>query len=319
MFGHLIWLLLYVSMSVRCEAERVPCARILFIHIPKTGGESVKDTLRKSFPSFNFLDHRSYDWKSLYKREVRKGKNAPRNLIIEHHVQSEAFGNIWKDIPKLQNTWEEKKCVHFSFVVIRKSEELALSAYSYCSRPRFVRNKQAMPKLWHNVVNCQDRDVMITYLTKRNWCGKNGVRHSSGYSHNMSKDPFENDASYVRDDCSSNNEITSWFDALRVYDMTELDVLTKELNSALVGLGRIRRFKRTNSSPIPNAKSLQKLRLSRLPFIACKYSESNRKQLLKFAARRRSGEIDEEIKSQAVRHVSCDQDLYQTLRKRGNI
>ena len=97
MFGYLLWLLLHVSMSMRCEAERVPCARILFIHIPKTGGESVKATLQKSFPSFNFLDHRSYDWKSLYKREVRKGKKAPRNLIIEHHVQSEAFGNIWKD------------------------------------------------------------------------------------------------------------------------------------------------------------------------------------------------------------------------------
>jgi len=73
MFGHLLWLLLHVSMSVRCEAERVPCARILFKHIPKTGGESVKATLRKSFPSFNFLDHRSYGWKSLHKREVRKG------------------------------------------------------------------------------------------------------------------------------------------------------------------------------------------------------------------------------------------------------
>ena len=87
------------------------------------------------------------------------------------------------------------------------------------------------------------------------------------------------------------------------------------MDSALVGMGRIRRFKRTNSSPILSAKSLHKLRFSGLPFIACKYSESNRKQLLKFAARRRNGEIDEGIKSQAVRHVSCDQDLYQTLRR----
>ena len=307
------------SILKNAYAERIPCARILFVHIPKTGGESVKATLRKSFLTFNFLDRRSYDWRSLYKQEVKKGKKALRNLIIEHHVQSEAFGNIWKDIPKLQNIWEEKKCVHFSFVVIRESEELALSAYSYCSRPRFVRNKQAMPKLWHNVVNCQDRNVMITYLTTRNWCGKNGVRHPLGYSHNMSNDQFENDALYVRDDCSSNNEIITWFDALRIYDMTELDVLAKEMNSALVGMGRIRRFKRTNSSPIPSAKSLHKLRLWRLPFIACKYSESNRKQLLKFAARRRNGEIDEGIKAQAVQHVSCDQELYQTLRKRGNI
>lgn len=204
-------------------------------------------------------------------------------------------------------------------MVIRESEELALSAYSYCSRPRFVRNKRAMPKLWHNVVNCQDRNVMITYLRTRNWCGKYGVRHSSRYSHNMSNDQFEDDASYVRVACSVNDEIMPWFDALRIYDMTELDVLAKEVNSALVGLGRIRRFKRTNSSPIPNAKSPYKLRWSRLPFISCKYSELNRKKLLKFAARRNNGEIDEEIKSQAVRHISCDEDLYQTLRKRGNI
>ena len=203
-------------------------------------------------------------------------------------------------------------------MVIRESEELALSAYSYCSRPRYVRNKQGMPKLWHNVVNCHSRNVMITYLKTRNWCGKNGVRHSSGYSHSMSKDENEHDA-YVRDDCSSNNEIMPWFDTLRIYDMTELDVLAKEINSALVGLGRIRKFKRKNSSPIPNAKSLHKLRLPRLPFIACKYSESNRKKLLKFAAHRGNGEIDEGIKAQAVRHVSCDQVLYQTLRKRGNI
>ena len=228
----------------------------------------------------------------------------------------ETFGETYQDY-KVRG--RKRIAFIFPFVGICESEELALSAYSYCSRPRFVRNKQAMPKLWHNVVNCQDRNVMITYLTTRNWCGKNGVRHPLGYSHNMSNDQFENDASYVRDACSSNNEIITWFDALRIYDMTELDVLAKEMNSALVGIGRIRRFKRTNSSPIPNEKSLHKLRLSRLPFIACKYSESNRKQLLKFAARRRNGEIDEGIKSQAVQHVSCDQELYQTLRKRGNI
>ena len=247
MSKRLLWLVLYLSMIMYRYAERIPCARILFVHIPKTGGESVKATLWKSFPSFNILDHRSYDWKSLYKQEVSKRKKAPRNLIIEHHVRSEAFQNIWRDIPKLQNTWDEKKCVHFSFTVIRKSEELALSAYSYCSRPRFVRNKQAMPKLWHNVLNCQDRDVMITYLKTHNWCGKNGVRHPSGYSQNMSKDgKAEGDAMDVKDDCSSNKEMTTWFDALRIYDMTELDLLAKEINSAFVGVGRITRFKRTN-------------------------------------------------------------------------
>ena len=61
--------------------------------------------------------------------------------------------------------------------------------------------------------------------------------------------------------------------------VTELDVLAKEINSAFVGLWRIRQFKRTNSSPIPSAKSLHKLSMSRLPFVSCKYSESNRKHV----------------------------------------
>ena len=100
MFGHLLWLLLHVSMSMRGEAERVPCARILFIHIPKTGGESVKATLRKSFPSFNFLDHRSYDWKSLYKREVRKGKKAREissSSITSRAKLLETFGRTYQN------------------------------------------------------------------------------------------------------------------------------------------------------------------------------------------------------------------------------
>ena len=175
-----------------------------------------------------------------------------------------------------------------------------------------------MPKLWHNVMNCQDRNIMISYLKTRNWCGKNGVRHPPGYSYNASTAGFEGGKSYDKDTCTSNADMTTWFDSLRIYDMSELDVLAKEINSLFVGMGRIKRFERTNSSPIPSAKSLHKLSMSRLPFSACKYSESNRKRLLKFVALRRNGEVDEEIKSQAARHISCDQDLYKTLRKRGN-
>ena len=67
MFGHLLWLLLHVSMSMRGEAERVPCARILFIHIPKTGGESVKATLRKG----------------RNRREISSSSNTSRAKLLE--------------------------------------------------------------------------------------------------------------------------------------------------------------------------------------------------------------------------------------------
>jgi hypothetical protein len=41
--------------------------------------------------------------------------------------------------------------------------------------------------------------------------------------------------------------------------------------------------------------------------------------VLKFAARVSNREIDEEIKSQAIRHISCDKQLYKSLRNRGNL
>jgi len=53
----------------------------------------------------------------------------------------------------------------------------------------------------------------------------------------MSNAHFEDDTMHVEDACSSNKEIEIWFDALCIYDMTELDVLAKELNSALLDWG----------------------------------------------------------------------------------
>jgi hypothetical protein len=41
--------------------------------------------------------------------------------------------------------------------------------------------------------------------------------------------------------------------------------------------------------------------------------------VLKFAARVSNREIDEEIKSQAIHHISCDKHLYKSLRNRGNM
>ena len=100
MSNHLLWLLVCLSLSTHTHAERIPCARILFIHVPKTGGESVKATLRKSFPLFNFLDHRSYDWRSLTKKKLRRGRK--RREISTSSTMSrakplETFGEIYQD------------------------------------------------------------------------------------------------------------------------------------------------------------------------------------------------------------------------------
>ncbi|CAL6338118.1 unnamed protein product [Bathycoccus prasinos] len=74
----------------------------------------------------------------------------------------------------------------------------------------------AMPKLCHNVVNCQDRNISITYLKTRNCCRKNGVRHPLVASGNMSNAHFEDDTVHAEDACFSNKDIGIWFDALRI-------------------------------------------------------------------------------------------------------
>ena len=94
-------------------------------------------------------------------------------------------------------------------------------------------------------------------------------------SGNISNAHFEDDTMHIEDACSSNKDIRIWFDALRIYDMTELDVLAKEINSAFVGLGRIRQFKRKNPSPIPSAKSLHKLSMSYY-FVSCRPESTER-------------------------------------------
>ena len=93
-----------VSLSIDARLRgRIPCARILFVHIPKTGGESVKATLRKSFPTyaFNFLDHRSYDWRSLINKKLRRARRKRREIssssITFRAKPLETFGEICED------------------------------------------------------------------------------------------------------------------------------------------------------------------------------------------------------------------------------
>ena len=100
MFNHLLWLLLCLSVSTHTRAERIPCARILFVHIPKTGGESVKTTLRKSSPTLIFWTIVRTTGGVYINKKLRRGRK--RREISSSSTTSrakplETFGKIYQD------------------------------------------------------------------------------------------------------------------------------------------------------------------------------------------------------------------------------
>ena len=89
---YLIVIVFQLIVSVQCTRGN----RILFIHVPKCGGSSVKEAFRK-MKSFTLWTNHAYDWDDFVARELRSDQNIPNNLIVEHHVASKPFAEAHRD------------------------------------------------------------------------------------------------------------------------------------------------------------------------------------------------------------------------------
>jgi len=276
-------------------------ARILFVHIPKCGGEAVKDKL-KDLQHFTFWQHRSFNWDEYLLKEEKQSETIPKNLILEHHTTSRPISQISKDIIKLQKLWAERGIAHFEFVIIREPSQLQASLYSYCSKKLVNKHKLFLPKLWYNIVQCTVPNFLYTYIKSGKWgCRKLTQELRSSYD-------YDAECNIV--------ETSEWLTNLRIYDLGELDVLRRDINIALKGLARLRFFQKKNQARIPQESFYSRFPYAKLSSTNCGFSKSTMKRL-KFEMRRNSTADlhSTTVESMKESHILCDVQLYKYLLK----
>ena len=278
-------------------------SRVLFVHIPKCGGEAIKDKL-KDLQHFTFWQHRSFNWDEYVLEEEKRSKKIPKNLILEHHTTSRPISQISKDIIKLQKLWDERGFAHFEFVVIREPSQLQASLYSYCSKKLINKHKLFLPKLWYNIVQCTVPNFLSMYMKSGKW----GCKKLSYQEFLHSSNDYESKCNIV--------ETSEWLTNLRIYDLSELDALRRDINIALKGLARLRFIQKKNQARIPQESFYSRLTYAKLSSTNCDFSQSSMKKL-KFEAKLNST-VDlhsTTVESMKESHVFCDVKLYTNLLK----
>lgn len=277
-------------------------ARVLFVHIPKCGGEAIKDKL-KDLQHFTFWQHRSFNWDEYVLEEEKRSKKLPKNLILEHHTTSRPISQISKDIIMLQKLWAERGIAHFEFVIIREPSQLQASLYSYCSKKLINKHKLFLPKLWYNIVQCTVPNFLSTYIKFGKW----GCRKLAQEFLHSSND-HESKCNIV--------ETSEWLTNLRIYDLSELDALRRDINIALNGLARLRFIQKKNQARIPQESFYSRLTYAKLSSTNCEFSQSTMKKL-KLEVKSNSA-VDlhsTTVESMKESHVFCDVKLYTYLLK----
>jgi len=300
----LLFLFLH-SFIISCEfvfASEGKGARILFIHIPKTGGESIKNSLRE-VKGFTFWQHRAYKWDEYVENEVENSASLPKNLILEHHTKTKPISQIQDDLVKLKNLWDRRGLTHFEFIVVREPIKLHESLYSWCSKKLINKRKISLPKLWHNIVPCTMPNFMSSYLEDGRWgCGGQHKARNLTQSCDIPRVKF-------------------WLNEFEIYDLSELSKLRKDLNEKIIvgNQGKnslIKPFSRANRSRILDESRFAKKGLSELSSINCRYSEYAQHKinsdLNKFSNDAPNG--SSRVKKLRDLHVSCDTLLYDEIR-----
>jgi len=274
----------YFSTSVYCTRGN----RILFVHIPKCGGSSVKDAFRK-MKSFTMWTNHAYNWDDYVARELRGDNRIPNNLIVEHHVASKPFAEAHRDIEILQKIWDERNFVHFSFVIVRDPMLQLPSLYSWCSRAKFNGLKFMLPKLWSNILSCVRSNNVASYLLDGKMCGN------------------ENHVGI----CEV-KKMLSWFNNLNVYDLSELHTLRNEINHMLQLHHRMPRIRQINQQRLFKDQDLSDVIDLKLNNSECTFSKPSVKKIT--MERDKIGGRKNLISTEDKKaHLKCDLALYYGL------
>ena len=174
-----------LSLKESPPVSQTQCLKIFFVHVPKTGGESVNLSLMGAAQR-GALKFRSHHEK--FARWVKRQKENPmvdRRVAVEMHVSTHSFYSQVDRLMDLRdNAYRQHNCTMILTTVLRNSKASMLSSYAYCNR-RGASLTMSPPKLWHNALHCSLHDPQVSFLTHRqrcSWKRKFGVRPSpEGY------------------------------------------------------------------------------------------------------------------------------------------
>jgi len=269
--------------------------RILFIHIPKAGGTSIKFALKR-MKSFTLWTNHQYHWEKYVKWELNKDPRIPRNLILEHHVSTTPLGKMYSDISILKRNWDSRGIAHFSFVIIREPVAHHASLYSWCSKAKFRGRKYMLPKLWSSVVKCVRPNSFVSYLKDGKMCARN---------------------SEIRDlaDCNI-TQMQGWFKDLYIFDLNEFDLLQERINNELAGCEIFPKPHHLNERLVLREAKFEGLEFQKMNITECKFSEPSLKRLeLEAFKQVKSGLKKDYSRAEIESHLNCDVQLYRELIK----
>jgi len=175
------------SIPLRADDGTRPCAKIIYLHVPKCGGSSVMAALLPlGRRGVRVLRYKSEDSNRKYntyrngrlldefKAEAARPRRVPRK-VIEIHVDHGSYLSLHPHVLRLREAYEKAGCRVALATLVREPASLAKSWFTYCSKrwtgSKGKRFQKYMPPYWSYIRACNRKNVMTTFLTTGEFCG----------------------------------------------------------------------------------------------------------------------------------------------------